>query len=525
MKSFLFLLTLHTLTSFAMGQSLTISQTGPSPSYVVAGQSSLTITVTNIGGAAAAGATIQEAIPPGMNLIGASGTNWTCSSTIASDPVGTITCTYSSTIAASGGTANPLTINVQPRRSIMSNSPANNISVDPSGGTSPPAASSCTALNTPTAGCGTPLSSDVPVAQSNVHMGPQSNPDSTIMHNMLTNREHYDHTTWPEPNFSTLSGNIVVISPKAIKNTGNIPWSFGLVQGNKSADEADTPNVTYFTGGAGGIFFDNAQDITTEVSFNNGATWTLLKSASGLPSSTTNLTRNIHTIDPINVPFNNLVVQPGQTVNFLARHTFPNARYTGRKNVTTTMYIGLYMPGTQTSLFSEGFTNLTSARTWSAIPNGATGAWGGSAPTNEIFESTGDTIITGSVDIQKSQATTNGTGLGAASDVVSGSLITYTLTITGKLPNTTPNPSLTAGPWDRIERFPVQSSGVSITENGNTSPNNWASWTDAVPGSASCSVGATITGDTTAYSTYTFSLTSPVAAGQIVTCTFQRKVK
>lgn len=524
MKPIVFLLTLLTLTNFAIAQSLTISQTGPSPSYVVAATSSLTVTVTNIGGTAAAGATIQEAIPAGMNLMAASGTNWTCSSTTASDPVGTITCTYVGTITASGGTSNPLTLSLQPRRSIQSTSPSNNISVDAGGGNSPPTPSTCTALNTPTAGCGTPLSSAVPAAQSNVNMGPLGDPGNTTLNNMLTNREHYDARTWPQPNFATLTGNIVVVSPKQIKNTGTIPFSFGLIQGNKSADEADTPNTTYWTGGSGGIFFDNAPDITSEVSFNNGATWTTLKLAAGLSSSTTHLTRNIHTVDPANVPFGGYVLQPGQSLNFLVRHTFPNSRYAGRKNLTINIYTGLYMPGTQQSLFNEGFTNLTSARTWIA-PNGATGAWGGSAPTNEIFESTLDTIITGSVDIQKSQNTVNSTGIGAATDVVSGCVITYTLTITGELPNTTPNPSLTAGPWDRIERFPVQSSGVSVIESGSTAPNNWATWTDAVPGSASCSVGATITGDTAGSSTYTFNPTSPVTAGQVVTCTFQRKVK
>jgi hypothetical protein len=319
-------------------------------------------------------------------------------------------------------------------------------------------------------------------------------------------------------------GNIVVTSLKRIENTGNVPFSFGLIQGLKEADAADVGNYFSWTTAAGGIMSDAAPDITTEVSFDNGATWVTLQTVAGLSSVTSNLTSNIHTKDPANVPFNNLVLQPGQGLNFLARHTFPNARYTGRKNVTLTMYVGLYMPGTETSMVSEGFTNVAGSRTWVA-PNGATGPWGGSAPGDQVFDATGDTIITGSIDVRKSHTIANGTGVGAATDAVTGAVVTYTITITGKLPNSNPNPALNAGPWDRIERFPVQSSSVQLIEDGNTAPNNWASWTDAVPGSASCSVPATISGDVAASSTYTFNLTNPITAGQVVTCTFQRSVK
>lgn len=225
----------------------------------------------------------------------------------------------------------------------------------------------------------------------------------------------YDYKTWPQADFSTLSGNIVIISPKQIKNVGDVPFSFGLIQGNKQADEADTPNATYWTGGAAGIFFDNAPDITTEVSFNGGATWTFLKSAAGLSSNTSVLTANIHTVDSANVPYNGIVLQPGQSVNFLARLTFPQTRYSGRKNLGAAMYVGLYVPGTQKSLFSEGFANVSHARNWLASGGWA---WGGTCPGDQIFDASNDTIITGSVDIVKAQTITNGTGVGAATDVV-----------------------------------------------------------------------------------------------------------
>ncbi|MBS1807495.1 MAG: hypothetical protein JST84_04820 [Acidobacteria bacterium] len=352
-----------------------------------------------------------------------------------------------------------------------------------------------------------------------VYIGPQSNVSSTVMNNITTNCEHYDHTTWAEPDFSTLSGNIVVTSPKQIKNTGTIPFSFGLIQGNKSANEADTPNVIYYTGGAAGIFFDNAQDITTEVSFDGGATWKMLKSAAGLSSTTTTLTSSIHTVDSANVPFGGITLDPGQSVNFLARHTFPNAKYAGKTNLTVTMYVGLYFAGTQTPM-ATSYANVSHARTWVGG-----GAWGGTCPGDQIFDSTGDTIITGSADVVKSATTTNSTGVGGASDAVPGAQVTYTLTITGKLPGTTPDPLLTNGPWNVINRFPLQSSNVTITEDGNTAPNNWGANTTQVVGSASCTVPATITGDSAGSTSLTFQLTNPLTAGQVATCTFSRLIK
>ena len=355
-------------------------------------------------------------------------------------------------------------------------------------------------------------------------MGPRGNPGNTSLNNIVTNREHYDATTWPQPDFATLTGNIVVVSPKTIRNTGNIPWSFGLVQGNKAVNYAQNPGFFDFTGAAAGVFFDNAPDITSEVSFDNGVTWVQLKSAAGLSSNTTFLTRAIHTIDSANVPFGGYVLQPGQSLDFLVRHTWPNARYTGRTDLTINIYVGLYMPGSQNSLSLEGFTNITSARNWVG-PNGETGAWSSVAPTNEIFESTLDTIITGSVDIQKAQTISNSSGIGAATDVVKGAEITYTLTITGKIPNTTNTTTLTSGPFLQPFRLPAQSNSVRVVEDGNAAPNNWATWTDAVPGSATCSVPATITGDTTGSSAYTFNLTDPITAGDVVTCSFKRKVK
>ena len=169
---------------------------------------------------------------------------------------------------------------------------------------------------------------------------------------------------------------------------------------------------------------------------------------------------------------------------------------------------------------STSYATVTSPRTWVGG-----GAWAGACPGNTIFEATGDTILSGSVDVAKTATTTNSTGVGGPNDPVPGAQVTYTLTITGKTPGSTPDPSLTNGPWNRIERLPLPSTAVTITEDGNTAPNNWGANTTQVVGSASCSVPATITGDVAGSNLLTFQLTNPLTAGQVVTCQFSRLIK
>lgn len=521
MNRILTLLALLCCTPAAFAQLTISSVAGPTPSYVVAATSTVSFNVINISGAAVAGATTRIDVPAGMNLMGTSGTNWSCTPNTAADPVGAVTCTFTGAIP-SGGTSSILNVSLQPRRAVQNTSPSIAFSVDPTGGAAPPAG--CTALNTPSPGCGNPLVAAVPAAQSNVHMGPRGDAGNTKLNNILTNWQHYDAVTWPQPDFSTLTGNIVVVSPKTIRNTGNIPWSFGLIQGNKAVNYSQNPGFFDYTGSVAGLMIDNAQDITSEVSFDNGGTWIQLKSAVGLSSNTTNLTKNIHTVDPGNVPLGGYVLQPGQSLDFLVRHTWPNARYTGRTDLTINIYAGLYMPGTQQSLSNEGFINITGPRNWVG-PNGETGVWAGIAPTNEIFESTLDSIITGSIHGSKTQAVTNATGMGAATDPVSGSVITYTITVRGQIPNTTNNTALTAGPFLQPFRLPATSAGVRLIEDGTVAPNNWASFTDAVPGTATCTVPATIAGDVTGSTLYTFDLTNPLQAGQTASCSFQRRVR
>ncbi|MFN7929970.1 MAG: Calx-beta domain-containing protein [Blastocatellia bacterium] len=138
--------------------TLSVSKSNPALTYLQ--NATYTITVTNTGAGAAATATVKDALPSGMKLVSATGTNWTCSPASGSAPVSTITCTFSSTanpIATSGGTS---TINIV-ACPIVGGSLTNKVAVDPNGGTAPPNPTTCTGLNAPTTGCGAPITASV----------------------------------------------------------------------------------------------------------------------------------------------------------------------------------------------------------------------------------------------------------------------------------------------------------------------------------------------------------------------------
>ena len=113
------------------------------------------LTVTNTSVTAAVSATVQDQLPVGMTYVNSSGSaiGWSC---IAGTPNGDgtlVTCTFTGTIAGSGGTS-VLRINVTP---TTSSTKTNRASVDRTGGTAPPAALTCTAVNTPSPGCAAPV--------------------------------------------------------------------------------------------------------------------------------------------------------------------------------------------------------------------------------------------------------------------------------------------------------------------------------------------------------------------------------
>ncbi|MCZ8255687.1 MAG: hypothetical protein O9327_08495, partial [Polaromonas sp.] len=127
---------------------LGLVKSAPTPALNVGTPSAYTLTVTNNGNAAATTARVLDQLPANMTFVSATGTGWTCT------PAGStlVTCNFAGVIAP-GGTA-VITLTATPTSSA---SVTNFASVDPSGGTAPPTASSCTAANTPSAGCAAPV--------------------------------------------------------------------------------------------------------------------------------------------------------------------------------------------------------------------------------------------------------------------------------------------------------------------------------------------------------------------------------
>lgn len=103
--------------------------------------------------------------------------------------------------------------------------------------------------------------------------------------------------------------------------------------------------------------------------------------------------------------------------------------------------------------------------------------------TPSIFNETIDRLYSGFIRADKSVTVTNSTGAGGATDAVPGAVIEYTLNYSNiTTASGTGNINLTA-------------TNVVLTEDGNAAPNNWASTTNHVAGSATDSRGGTITGD------------------------------
>lgn len=143
------------------GYDLKVVKGQPTPALTVGANSVYAISLTNNGVKNATTATIAEAIPAGLDLISVSGTGWTCTPNSGTDPVGTINCTYTGTITAGGGTAPNLNLTVKPKKLLGGTTVTNYVSVDPDGTTNPPNPATCTDLDTPTKGCGTPVESPV----------------------------------------------------------------------------------------------------------------------------------------------------------------------------------------------------------------------------------------------------------------------------------------------------------------------------------------------------------------------------
>ncbi|HYE76025.1 MAG TPA: hypothetical protein VEF04_21950, partial [Blastocatellia bacterium] len=102
-----------------------------------------------------------------------------------------------------------------------------------------------------------------------------------------------------------------------------------------------------------------------------------------------------------------------------------------------------------------------------------------------------DRVYTGFISLSKTSTIINSTGTGGATDPVPGALVEYTITYT--------NITSTGGSGS----VGLTATNIVITEDGNTSPNNWGTTTTHVVGSAIDSNSGTITGDTAASTSLT----------------------
>ena len=126
-----------------------------------------------------------------------------------------------------------------------------------------------------------------------------------------------------------------------------------------------------------------------------------------------------------------------------------------------------------------------------------------STQTPAAYNETIDRLYTGFLRMIKTAPVTNGTGVGGATDPVPGAVIEYTIVYS--------NISSTGGTGNSV----LTVSNLVITENGSTESNNWATTTTHVAGSASDTLGGTITGDTggSGVLTDTVATLAPQAAG------------
>lgn len=133
---------------------LNLVKSAPSPALKVGSNSAYTLTLTNTGTTASTTARITDQLPANLTYVSGAGTGWTCS-TAASGGGTLVTCDYTGSIATGGGTA-VVVITVTPTSTA---SVTNYASVDRTGGTNTPTPATCTAANTPTAGCAAPVTS------------------------------------------------------------------------------------------------------------------------------------------------------------------------------------------------------------------------------------------------------------------------------------------------------------------------------------------------------------------------------
>ena len=138
-------------------------------------------------------------------------------------------------------------------------------------------------------------------------------------------------------------------------------------------------------------------------------------------------------------------------------------------------------------------------------------ATSGITPAN--FNETIDRVWSGFIRADKTQIVTNSTGVGAANAPVRGATIEYVRAYS----NVTPAPAGTGN-------VDLTATNVVFTEDGGVAPNNWATTTTHVAGSASDSRGGTITGDVAGSSVLTDTVPT-LAPAQSGTFRFRRTIR
>ena len=134
-----------TFTNTKLTPLLAVSKAAPTPGLTVGSNSTYILTVTNNGTAPATTAQVKDLLPTGMTLVSATGTNWACA-----NASGTITCNFSGSSIATGGSTSTIAVVVSPPAVLGGTSVTNYASIDPTGGATPPTpGSSCS----PAASC------------------------------------------------------------------------------------------------------------------------------------------------------------------------------------------------------------------------------------------------------------------------------------------------------------------------------------------------------------------------------------
>jgi hypothetical protein len=143
---------------------------------------------------------------------------------------------------------------------------------------------------------------------------------------------------------------------------------------------------------------------------------------------------------------------------------------------------------------------------WSTVIRATSGL------TPSVRNDTIDRVWTGFVRALKSYTVTNTTGVGGPTDPVPGAVIEYAVNYS--------NVTAAAGAGN----VDLTATNVVLTEDGNAAPNNWGSTTNHAAGSASDTLGGTITGDA-AGSTLLRDTVPSLAPGSSGVFKFRRVIK